>query len=136
MPLDELTSTERALVGDLDLADLRRLLEDYARARLGSSVAAVIFRSGRIDAVWGVGLEDGREVVIKIHRPPVDLVVRAASVDVQQRLGLAGFLCPTPISGPDEFRGMVLSTETLTADGEHADGRDPATRRAIATGLA
>lgn len=136
MPLDELTSTERALVGGLDLADLRRLLEDYARARLGSSVAAVIFRSGRSDAVWGVGLEDGREVVIKIHRPPVDLVVRAASVDVQQRLGLAGFPCPTPISGPDEFRGMVLSTETLTADGEHADGRDPATRRAIATGLA
>lgn len=136
MPGDELTSTERYLVGDLGLAGLRRLLDDYAQRRLGSSVAAVIFRSGRIDAVWGVRLADGREVVIKVHRPPVDLIVRSASVDVQRRLVAAGFPCPTPISGPDEFRGMVLSTETLTADGEPADGRDPATRRAIAAGLA
>lgn len=136
MSADELSSTERALVGDPGLGGLRRLFDDYARRRLGSSVAAVIFRSGRIDAVWGVRLDDGREVVIKIHRPPVDLTVRAASVDVQRRLVAAGFPCPTPISGPDDFRGMVLSTEALIADGDSADGRDPATRRAIAVGLA
>ncbi len=136
MTTPELTSTERAVVGDLGLDGLRSLLDSYARDRLGSPIADVRFRSGRIDVVWGVRLADGREVVIKAHRPPVDLTVRAASADAQRFLVDAGFPCPTPVSGPDEYAGLVLSTETLLTAGGDADGRDPDTRAAIAAGLA
>jgi hypothetical protein len=31
------------------------------------------FCAGRIDVVWGIELGDGRAVVNKIHRPPVEL---------------------------------------------------------------
>ncbi len=136
MGQDEISSTERALYGDVDLATLHSTVDGYTRSRLGSGLAEVVFRSGRIDAVWGVVLDDGRRVVIKAHRPPVDLANRMAGVRAQHALVGAGFPCPVPISGPDRFGELVLSAETLTDDGEPADGRDPLTRRAIAAGLA
>ena len=66
----ELSDTERAVLGTASLADVVSLFDGYARARLGSPMAKVLFRAGRIDAVWGVELGDGREVVIKSPPAP------------------------------------------------------------------
>jgi hypothetical protein len=41
------------------------------RERLVVDVAKVVFRSGRIDAVYGLLLADDRKVVVKVHRSPV-----------------------------------------------------------------
>jgi hypothetical protein len=59
-----------AVYGAVALLELRTFLDAWARDRLGSAIADVRFRAGRIDAVWGVGLQDGRAVVIKAHRTP------------------------------------------------------------------
>jgi hypothetical protein len=133
---DEITDTERAVLGFVSAAEALSFFSTYAGQTLGSPIAKVGFRAGRIDAVWGVELEDGREVVIKSHRLPVDLESIAAARDAQRTLKAAGFPCPEPLSGPDEVEGRVLTVETLLGDGEVPDGRDPQSRRLLAAGLA
>lgn len=133
---DNVTDTERAVHGTESLAELREFLTAYTLDRLDSPVEHVRFRAGRIDAVWGVELKDGRAVVVKAHRPPAQIGPIAAARYAQRLLAAAGFPCPEPLSGPDEVDGRVLTVETLLADGEAPDGHDPAHRRLLASGLA
>jgi Ser/Thr protein kinase RdoA (MazF antagonist) len=132
---DEVSDTERAVHGAVTVRELRGFLDSWARDRLGSAIADVRFRTGRIDAVWGVDLQDGRAVVIKGHRGPVDLDAVDAGTDAQRVLAAAGFPCPVPLAGPDEVEGRVLTAETLLV-GARPDGRDPGVRRLLADGLA
>jgi Ser/Thr protein kinase RdoA (MazF antagonist) len=134
-PSEEISDTERAVHGAVTSSELRAVLDAWVQSRLGSVIADVRFRAGRIDAVWGVGLQDGREVVIKAHRTPVDLEAAEATVDAQRTLAAADFPCPVPLAGPDEVDGRVLTAETLIV-GPRPDGRQPAIRRLLAEGLA
>ena len=88
---DRTTDTERAVHGTGSLGELQSFLNAYAWDRLGSPIAKVRFRAGRIDAVWGVELDDGRAVVIKGHRPPADIDAIAAARDAQRLLTAANF---------------------------------------------
>lgn len=133
--VSELNGTERAVFGPRTAAEVAALLDRYL-VGLGTRTAEVLFRSGRIDAVWALRTEDGRELVVKAHRPPVDLTARAATSAAQRVLVAAGFPCPAPISGPDSLAGLTVSVETLTSAGGVADGRRPEVRRSIAAGLA
>lgn len=110
-------------------------LDDYARQRLGSGIARIRFRAGRIDVVWGVDLDDGRAVVLKIHRPPADLEELRVVAEALRLLSTADFPCPIPLSGPDEVDGRVVTAQTLLS-GDVPDGRDPAIRSLLAQGLA
>lgn len=130
-----ISDTERAVHGAVTSVELRTFLDRWTQSRLGSGIDEVRLRAGRIDAVWGVQLRDGRTVVIKAHRTPVDLGAARATVDAQGVLTAAGFPCPAPLAGPDECDGRVLSAETLIV-GARPDGRDPGTRRLLADGLA
>ncbi len=129
------TGTERAVLGPGTVAELRSFLDAYAVEQLGSPIVDVRFRAGRIDAVWGVVLGDGRAVVIKAHRQPVDLIALAAAREAQAILVAAGYPCPQPLSGPDEVAGRVLTAEVLLAEGAAPDGRSPTDRRLLAAGL-
>lgn len=131
-----LTDTERAVLGDMSAAEALALFSAYTEDRLGSPVAEVRFRAGRIDAVWGIELTDGHAVVVKCHRLPVDLESVTAARDAQRLLRSVGFPCPEPLSGPDEADGRVLTAETLLGDGSTPDGHDPGHRRELAAGLA
>ena len=104
---EPITNTERAVHGAVTSVELRALLDVWTQSRLGSAINDVLFRAGRIDAVWGVQLQDGRAVVIKSHRTPVDLGAAQATVDAQRVLAAAGFPCPVPLAGPDEYEGRV-----------------------------
>ena len=129
------SAVEEAVFGACVVDEIRARLDSYLTDRLGAGIAEVVLRSGRIDAVWGVRLDDGRQVVVKAHRPPVDLGMRAATVTAQQALVAAVFPCPEPLSGPDEVQELVLSVESMAPPGEPVDGRDPVIRRALAAGL-
>jgi hypothetical protein len=130
-----ISDTERAVHGEVTLPELRAFLDSWARGRLGSGIADVRFRAGRIDAVWGVELQDGRAVVVKAHRAPVDVDAVAAAREAQSVLAGAGYPAPVTLAGPDEVDGRVLTAETLLA-GARPGGRDPALRRLLAAGLA
>lgn len=133
--LGDLSSTERAVYGDTGPSEVHQFLSAWVRERLGSPIAGLRFRAGRIDVVWGVDLEDGRAVVIKTHRPPVDFEAVALATDAQRVLAAAGFPCAEPLAGPDQVDGLVLTAEALV-EGSTPDGRDPASRRLLAEGLA
>lgn len=115
--------------------EIRAFLDSYVQQQLGSGIARIRFRAGRIDVVWGVDLDDGRAVVIKTHRPPAHLEALRVATDALRLLSTAGFPCPTPLSGPDESEGRVVTTQTLLS-GDVPDGRDPANRSLLARGLA
>jgi hypothetical protein len=131
-----LSDTERAVLGDMPAVQVLNFFSSYTRARLGQPIHSVRFRAGRIDAVWGVELADGRGVVIKAHRRPVDLQAVAAATEAKSLLVAAGYPCPQPYSGPDEVDGHVLVAEALLSRGAAPDGRDPDMRRLLADGLA
>jgi hypothetical protein len=133
--LAPISDIERAVYGSVTPLELRAFFDAGAKQRLGSPVAGVRFRAGRIDVVWAVELEDGRAVVIKTHRPPVDLDAVRVTREAQLLLAGAGLPCAVPLAGPDEVDGRVLTAETLVV-GETPDGRDPAIRLSLADGLA
>ncbi|WP_090593599.1 aminoglycoside phosphotransferase/kinase family protein [Auraticoccus monumenti] len=133
--LEPLSDTERAVHGDVSPADVGRFLDAWAQTRLGSGIGEVLFRAGRIDAVWGVLLQDGRRVVVKAHRTPAGVETISAAVDAQHVLAAAGFPAPVPLVGPDEVEERVLTAESLI-DGPRPDGRQPGVRELLAEGLA
>lgn len=135
MDLDPPSGTEGAVFGSMTSEEIHVFLDDHARQQLGSAIARVRFRAGRIDAVWGVELADGRAVVIKTHRPPADVGALRATPDAKRLLVAAGFPCPTPLFGPDDVDGRVVTAESLI-NGSVPDGRDAEIRRLLADGLA
>src|SRR3954453_2897582 len=64
-----LSGTESAIYGPVTPLELHAFLDAWTTSRLGSPIARLYFRAGRIDVVWGVELKEGRAVVIKTHRP-------------------------------------------------------------------
>jgi hypothetical protein len=135
MALDPLNGTERIVFGRSSVDEVGDLISRYVAGALGVEGYAVLFRAGRIDAVWAVRCVDGRGVVVRAHRPPVDLKVRAVVSSAQRVLYEAGFPCPSPLAGPDVVEGVVLSAETLMERGDRGEGREPRTRLAIVRGL-
>ncbi|WP_328291343.1 hypothetical protein OG218_01000 [Kineococcus sp. NBC_00420] len=131
-----LSGTERAVLGEVTAAQVLTFLSRYTLARLGEPIRSVRFRAGRIDAVWGVELADGRQVVIKAHRQPVDVQAVTAATAAKSLLVAAGYPCPQPHSGPDEVEGHVLVAEALLSQGATPNGLDPVIRRLLADGLA
>ncbi len=116
--------------------DIDRWLDGVARDRLGAGVEQVVFRAGRIDAVYGLRLDDGRTVVLKLHRAPVDVPALRATTDALRHLAATGYPCPRPVQGPAEVGGHVISVQSLLAEGGTADARDPAVRWAMCVSLA
>jgi hypothetical protein len=60
------------------------------RERLRVDLARIVFRSGRIDAVYGLPLADDRQVVLTLHRPPADVPGLRTKVDVLSYLASTG----------------------------------------------
>jgi Ser/Thr protein kinase RdoA (MazF antagonist) len=134
--MEELSGIERAFFGSVSVAALDDWLAATARERLGVDVAEILFRSGRIDAVYGLRLADERKVVLKVHRPPVDVDGLAANQEVLGYLASTGYPCPEPVDGPITRGEHVVTIETLLEGGTPADGRVPEVRRALAGAFA
>ena len=56
----QVTATERALLGDLVVAEVDAWIDRVLMHLVGARLAEVLFRAGRIDAVYGVATTDGR----------------------------------------------------------------------------
>jgi hypothetical protein len=67
----------------------------------------VTFQAGRVSAVYGLRLVDGRELVAKVHRRPVNVARLAAAVAVLESLLDAG--TPGNAHEPDTRRAMARS---------------------------
>ncbi|NAZ84407.1 hypothetical protein GTR02_21640 [Kineococcus sp. R8] len=100
-----LSDTERAVLGDLSTALVLSLFDGFTRDHLARSIDHVTFRAGRIKVVWGVRLTDGRDVVIKAHRRPVDVPAVVAATRAMDLLVAAWFPCPQQLAGPSRWPG-------------------------------
>ncbi len=126
---------ERAVFGPRSHGEIDAWLAAHLQARIGGELTQVLFRSGRISAVYGAELRDGRRVTVKVHRSPADPTYLAAAAACQRRLFEAGFPCPALLDGPAATDGVMAVVETLLEHGEPGNGHDPDVRRAIACAL-
>src|SRR4051794_27825891 len=132
MDVEGLTGLERAFFGSLGAAEVDEWVAAMVRERLAVDVAEVVFRSGRIDAVYGLLLADGREIVVKIHRPPVDVSGLEATREALRHLASSGYPCPEPVDGPLIRGEHVVTIDVFLGHGAPADARVPEIRRALA----
>jgi hypothetical protein len=107
----------------------------HLQARLGGDLAHILFRSGRIAAVYGAALRDGRQVAVKVHRRVAAVAYLSAAAACQRRLAEVGYPCPAPLDGPATTDGLTAVIETLCSDGQPGNSHEPTTRRAMAHAL-
>jgi hypothetical protein len=111
-------------------------LDAYCRRALGAPVAAAEFTATGVGTVYGLRLEDGRRVVVKVHPPRASIRHLDAMQRVQRHLATAGFPAPEPLAAPAPLGAGIAVAETLIDDGGRADAHDPPVRRAMAAALA
>ncbi|NAZ75154.1 phosphotransferase [Kineococcus sp. T13] len=127
---------ERAVFGPLARGEVDAWLDGHVETGLGSRIAEVLLRAGRISAVYGLRLHDGREVAVKVHRLGADLVHLRLAARAQRVLAEHGYPCPLPLHGPVLRDGRAVVVETLLRRGRTADATLPAVRTALAVSLA
>ena len=136
---DPVDGIQRATFGAVPTSAVDDWLRRHVRERLGTDLHEVAFRSGRVNAVFGLRLTSGDRVVVKVQRGHLDAgrtASLAAAVEAQRLLASAGYPCPTPLNGPAATGGLTATTETWLDDGVPGDAHRPATRRAVARSLA
>ena len=111
-------------------------VDGVCRSVAGSGVGELLFRSTAVGDVFGVRMEDGSRVVVKVHQPREDSETLAAVLDVQGHHHRSGFPCPEPLGGPVAVGDRYATVEALVDDGEPGDTHEPARRRLVAEALA
>jgi hypothetical protein len=127
---------ERAIFGDVQEAEIDDWLQRLVRSRLSTGLREVLFRRGRVSAVYGLHLEDGGRVVVKVHRGRPDPRSLAAATASQRWVAQRGYPAPMPLDGPSILDGHVAVIEALLDHGSVADAHDPPVRKALASSLA
>jgi hypothetical protein len=131
----EASGLERAVFGYLTRDQVDSWLNSHVRARLSAEVSEVLFRSGRIGAVYGLRLNDGNSVVVKVYRKPLNTGNLSAISACQRLLADTGYPCPAPLDGPATTEGHTATIESLFERGQPGDAHEPATRKAMARSL-
>ena len=126
----------RSILGTADPAYVARRLDSFCEARLGSGLDEIFFCELSVGAAFGLRLADGRRVFLKAHPPDRPHGYLAAMHAVQAHLHERGFPCARPLAGPSAFGAGLATVDEYLDEGEHPDGHDPASRRAMAGALA
>jgi aminoglycoside phosphotransferase (APT) family kinase protein len=127
---------EREVFATAEPAAIAEAVDGFCRSHLGAGAAHYEFFATSVGSVHGVGLSDGRRVVIKVHRADADGDHLVAVQRVQAHLGAAHFPCPRPVLGPTPLAHGLAVVETLLDEGTWADAHEPAVRGEMASTLA
>ena len=119
-----------------DATQVREAVLRFCENELEASPAALRFFRMSVGAVFGIELDDGREIVIKLHLRREALERLRSIQRVQRHLADAGFPCPRPIGEPRRLLDLHATTEELVGGGEERDAHEPAVRRVMAQTLA
>ncbi|MET1001686.1 MAG: phosphotransferase [Acidimicrobiia bacterium] len=127
---------ERAVFGTADPDALAAAVDAWCVEHLGAGIARYHFFDSSSGSVHGVALTNGRDVVVKVHRPALPFSYLATMFHVQGALVEHGIPGPRPLVAPVPYGPAHVGAETMLPPMPRADGHDPAVRRAIARGLA
>ena len=136
---DVVDGIQRATFGAVPTSTVDDWLRRHVRERLGADVDEVVLRSGRVNAVFGLRLESGNRVVVKVQRGHLDegrTDALAAAVEAQRLLASSGYPCPAPLDGPATTAGLTATVDSWLDEGVPGDAHRPATRRAVVRSLA
>lgn len=111
-------------------------VDAFCRANLGSSIDHYEFYSTGVGSTHGLCLDDGRRVVVKVHRATTDVAHLASVHKVQSHLAASGFPAPQPLLGPTPLANGIALAEELLDCGAWGDAHEPGVRRLVAGGLA
>jgi hypothetical protein len=121
---------ERAIFGEVTADDITAWLNQYVHRRLSLGVQTVLFRAGRLAAVYGLQLTNGLAIVAKVYRG-ANIERLAAAASCQGFLADAHYPCPAPLEAPGEVDGRIVLLETLLDRGEQGDAHSAATRACL-----
>jgi Ser/Thr protein kinase RdoA (MazF antagonist) len=127
---------EQLVFGSTDPDTIATAVDAWCGEHLGSAIAHYRFFDSSSGSVHGVSLEDGRDVVVKVHRPGLTFAYLSAISATQTALVDHGIPGPRPLVSPIPYGPAHVTAEQMIAAGSRADGHDPAVRRALAAGLA
>jgi Ser/Thr protein kinase RdoA (MazF antagonist) len=127
---------ERFLFGAERADEVDEWLHAQAQRHLSRDVDRILFRAGRIDAVYGLRLSDGQAVVLKVHRPPAPLARLRTIAACQRFLVQAGYPCAPPLRGPMKWGRHLVSVEALLVADGPGTMAPAAVRAAMAIALA
>ena len=130
----ESNDLELALFGTSEPASVKRLLDEYCRRNVGSRLKSVIFHRIGVASVHGVELTDGRQVIVKVHRPLFAGRLEAVQ-QVQAHLVQQGFPSPRPLAGPSPIGKGIATSESVLNGGSIVDAHNPTVRAVLARGL-
>ena len=128
-------SLERELFGSGHPTVVTEAVDGFCAAQLGARVGEYEFFATSVGSVHGVRLDDGRRVVVKVHRADAERGHLLAVARVQEHLAGADFPSPRPLLGPTPLARGLAVVETLLDDGCWADPHRPAVRHAMAASL-
>jgi hypothetical protein len=128
------TGIEHAIFGEVTADQVTEWLNQLVYRRLTLGVQTVLFRAGRLAAVYGLQLTNGAQIVAKVYRA-ADLERLAVVVACQRLLVDASYPCPAPLDGPVEVEGHVVVLEALLDVGGRGDAHVATTRQAMAHAL-
>jgi hypothetical protein len=82
---------EELVLGAHDGGAIDAAVDGFCRSRLRAAVEEVLFRATSVGAVFGVRLEDGRRVVVKVHQPRESADSLRRCIWCSRTLSRAGF---------------------------------------------
>jgi phosphotransferase family enzyme len=126
----------RSVFGSVESGAIAQALDRFCRDQLGAQANSCLFVAAGVGVVVGAELADGRQVVVKAHRPGVTARYLAAVQTAQRHMATSGLPAPLPLAGPAPLRNGLGTAETLLTGGTWADPHSPATRDAMAVTLA
>lgn len=124
---------EMVLFETADPAEIAQLIVEHVTRSLARPVSAVFYRPG-VGIVVGLELEDGRRVVLKIHRWNVTHQRLANIQRVQALFADQSLPAPRPLDPPTRL-GNGLATVEEFLDGHDADGHQPQVRHSLVSSL-
>lgn len=126
---------EDLVFGTRNQAAIDKQFARFCVTELGSEALVTLFRETSVGVVAGLGLADGRQVVVKAHQPREDEAILEAVQRVQRRLYNEGFPAPEPLAGPVPLGHGLAVAETMVRRGEVMDTHAPHLRRLMAEAL-
>jgi Ser/Thr protein kinase RdoA (MazF antagonist) len=127
---------EQQLLETKDASEVVALVVQLCRDVLGAEPCAWLFYMVSVGAVHGIELDDGRRVVVKLHRNEVEERYLRALNELRVHAARGGLPAPLPLADPTRCRNALATFETFLDDGDAPDARVPALRARIAEELA
>jgi len=124
------------IFGSTDPQFIAQRINAFCISELDSPLAETVFFEASQGLVFGLQLQDGRRVVIKVHKPDRSRAFLSAVVTIQRYLNDQGYPCPRPLLDPRACVEGLALVEELIDEGVYHDAHDPVYRRSLAGMLA